>query len=312
MNKKVITVHRILFFADVLLLFSTLVYYLIKWGSLPDDIGIHFAGDGSFDVVASKVLGFYPHLIGGLIIGGIALADRFIIKKGTGLRLSEKGEHLLKAEVLLTLDVFLFLWCIYFSMWSWSVSTQTPLDKELLGEILNAVSYVLIFSIIAQIVTYIKFREKAEGKPKDTGMAHRLCRLVAWLLVIGGIGMVLEVWDRLPGDEDLYYDPAYNGLAYIANFGEYMDKRLLLIPHIVSVVLLAVFEILSARAAKAQKSPLISLYDKLKLLCGVFFFWWEIMLWSEQPVGIVSVGIFTGLCAAAVIMYVIQKRKSKV
>ena len=308
MNKKVLILHRILFWANVLMLAATLVYYLIRWGSLGENIGIHFGPDGSFDVIASKVYGFYPHLIGGLIIGGIAAADHFIIKKDMGLRISEKGERLLRAEAALSLDVFLSLWCVYFAAWSWSVSTQRPMVKAVLP-IITVLGNVLLFGLTAQVVTWIKFREKGAKKSEDTGAAHRMCRLVAWIMTAGSIGFMLEAWDRLPGDEKLYFDPAYDGLAYIANFGEYMDKRLLVIPHALCIVLLAIFEIVGRRAEKAEKRQLMSLFDKLKLLCGLFFFWWELNLWTEQPIGIVSVGIFTVLCAAALAVYIVKKRK---
>ena len=309
MNKAVQWIHRIWFWADVLLILASLVYYLIRWGSLPEEVGMHFSADGNFDVVASKFYGFYPHIISGLIIGGIAVADHLILTKQTGMRIDEAGERLFKTELLLTLDVFLTQWCVFFAQWSWAVSMQVPMDRKGFGvfDIVN--TSLLLIGVFCMNLTCI--RHRTEKKRMDTNVRHRLCRLVAWLLAAGNIGILAEVWERLPGDEALYGNPDYMGLAYFANVGAYLDKRWILAPEIVLIVLLLILEIIGVRAGKAQKSALVALTDKLKVICGLMFFWWEIMICSEEKIGVISVCFFLGACAVAFVLYVLALKRQK-
>ncbi|MBR2283686.1 MAG: DUF1648 domain-containing protein [Ruminococcus sp.] len=306
MNRKIMWIHRVIFWINVLLLAASLVLYLTKWNELPDEIGVHFGPDGNFDVIASKLYGFYPHLIGGIVIAGIAAADHIILKKNTGLKISEKGERLFKSELILTLDVFTFFWSAFFSIWSHSVCLQKPLDTDLVRNITSVVSVLILIGIIIQICTCIRYR--TEKKSSDNNLMHRLSRLIAWLLTFGGIGVIAECWSRYPTDERLYYDPEYYGLAYFANFDAYLDKRLLLIPHFVVIVLLAVLEIISVRAAGAGRNTLVSLTDKLKLICGGFFFWWNLVLETENSVGMISAGLFVLLCAVSFAVYKLKNK----
>ena len=67
---------------------------------------------------------------------------------------------------------------------------------------------------------------------------------------------------------------------------------------------------ISVRAAKADKQPLVSLTDKLKLITGVFFMLWNFTLMTEQSIGPVSVGVFALLCAVSFVIYA-RKKKEK-
>ena len=302
MNGKIKTVHRILLTVSILILGASLVFYLIKWGDYPEEIGVHFDSDGGFDVVTSKFFGFYPHVIGGIAIAGIALACRLIGKKKTGLRISEKGEERFRTELCLTLDCIALLVSLFFAYWSVCVALQQPLDTDKGRLALALIAAASVVGIIAETITYIRHREKAE-KAAPSGLFHRLCRLIPWLLTAGAAAALAECWERFPSDEALYEDPAYRGLVYSANFDAYYDRKLLLIALIAVLILLTVLEIISVRAAKAEKQSLVSLTDKLKLLTGVFFFWWFLMLLMEFSIGAVSVGAFALLFTVSFVLY---------
>ena len=269
---------------------------------------MHFDHNGNFDVVSSKIYGFYPHVIGGLILAGMAFANHFIQTKNTGLKITEKGEKLFKAVLILTLDCFTFMWSAYFSFWSYSVSTQSPLNTRLYGRIESVIMVLLLIGVGIQ--NYICIKYKTETKYVDSNVMHRLSRLIAWLLTAGGIWMIAESWDRHPADEELYFNPEYYGLAYFENFNAFWDKRLLLIPQILIIALLVIFEIISAKATKANHDTLISLIDKFKLICGVFFFWWNLLLDTESSIGGGSVCLFGVLCIISIVIYVTRKNKT--
>jgi len=308
MNGKIKTVHRILLIVSILILGASLVFYLIKWGAYPEEIGVHFDSDGGFDVVASKFFGFYPHVVGGIIIAGIALSCRLIGKRKTGLRISQKGEEHFRAELCLTLDCIALLVSLFFAYWSSCVALQQPLDTDKARLVFGLIAAASVTGIIAEMVTYIRYREKAE-KTAPSGLSHRLCRLIPWLLTAGAAAALAECWGRYPSDEALYEDPAYRGLVYSANFDAYYDRKLLLAILLAFLVLLTVLEIISVRAAKAEKQPLVSLTDKLKLLTGVFFFWWYLQLLSQLAIGPVSVGAFALLCVLSFVIYARSRKR---
>lgn len=309
MDKRVIWAHRILFSAGVIMLSASLVYYLIRWGSLPEEIGVHFDGKGQYNVVDAKFYGFYPHLIGGIITAGIAVAGHFVKSRSTGLGLDEKGEELFRSELILTLDIFLLYWSGLFSLWSYSVAMQIPLDNGIVGSISQILGILMLIGIVLQIVTCIRHRVEKEKKEKaENALGHRLCRLIAWLLAAGGLLILAECYGRLPSDPQLYLDPDYRGLAYFANFGAYYDKRLLLIPHGIIIFLLAVLEVIQARV-KNDRKDIVLLMDRLKVICSVFFIWWNMLLDIEEGIGVISVGLFLILCTVSFVLFAAGRKK---
>lgn len=308
MSKKTTVLHRVLFFMSILILAASLVFFLIKWNDLPDEIGIHFASDGTFDVEAEKFYGFYPHIAGGILIAIFSVAGHLMDKIKTGLKISSEGENLFKTEFRLTLDVLSVLVGLVFANWSLSVSLQIPLNAELVSMLAVLMFAVSAAGIALGIITYLKYREKEENA-ESTGRSHSVYRLIAWLLTVSGLVVLAVMWDRLPSDEVYYYDPEYYGMAYFANFNAYLDRRLLLIPHILILVLLAVLEVIAVRARKADKYALVTLTDILKLIGGAFFFWWNMLLVTESGIGIISPCLFVLLYITSFTIYFKKKRK---
>lgn len=303
MSKKMILIHRTIFIISILILTASLIFYLIKWNSLPDEIGMHFAADGQFDVVASKFYGFYPHLVGYIFIAGFAAAHYLINRIKTGFKISSKGEQMFRTEFHFTLDILLVLLSLYFALWSYSVALQIPLDVELVSDLVIIMLLVSMAGIASEVITYLKFKEQKEKNAGSPKQFHKLCRLIPWMLTAAEAVVLFLMWERIPSDKEAYY-----GLAYFSNFDAYLDKRLLLIPHFLIVALLVLFEIISAKAIKANKKILVDLTDKLKLISGVFFFWWDLLLVDENRIGIFSVCLFVFLCTVFFIIYLKRKK----
>ena len=304
MNKTVILLHRTLMILCILILGGSLVYYLTKWGSLPDEPGIHFDSDGKFDVYASKIYGFYPHLIGGIALVIAAVAGHLIAKKNTGLNVSEKGENIIKAEILLTVDIITVFVDLMFLYWSLCVSRQHFMNTNISLTFLGAAFAAGLIGIITEIITAARHKPKSDTQ-KDTGAFHRSCRIAAWLLTGLSVILLAFVWERLPADD---ITDQYHGLAYFANFDAYMNKCLLLVPYAVCVIILAVLEVISVRAIKKDSKALVRFTDRLKLINGLFFFWWDLMLMSEAKIGAVSVCIYIGLTVLFAVLYIFHKK----
>ena len=280
MKRPVILLHRLLTGLSILLLGGSLVFYLTRWHVLPAEIGMHFGPDGAFDVIAGKAYGFYPHIVGGLLIGGLAAACRFIGRMKAGLSITQEGERRFKAQLTLTLDALSLLFSLFFSNWSRSVSLQKPLDPNVMGGLVWLMLGAAFIGVTVQSITCMRHRVKKETLA-PSGTRHRVCRLAAWLFTGIALLLLCVVWERIPTEHAL--DPDYAGLAWFANFGSFLDKRLLLVPHAVDITLLTLLEILSVRAGKAQKTALVTMTDSFKLLCGIFFFLWNMALVMEFP-----------------------------
>ncbi|MBR1862775.1 MAG: hypothetical protein IJ806_01635 [Ruminococcus sp.] len=125
MSKHVMIINRIMAALCFSALGVSLVFFIIKWGSLPAEPGIHFdLKTGEFDVYAAKVLGFYPHVIGALLLGAIVLVQRAAAKKSLGLRVNEEGDKIIRTELCLTLDLIMVYITLFCLNWSFAVSLQ--------------------------------------------------------------------------------------------------------------------------------------------------------------------------------------------
>ncbi len=306
MNRKITILHSVLFAASILILTASLVFYLAKWNSLPSEIGIHFDSDGQFDVNASKFYGFYPHIVSGILTAGLGFAVSLIQRKKTGLSISSQGELHFKAEFCLTLDCLSVLLNLFFANWSRCVSFQIPLNPEFMGNLELVMFAVIIIGIISEVITCKKYKIQQENA-ENSGTMHRLCRLIPWLLTVFAVLLLAFIWERLPAQEEFYQNTDYYGLAYFANFGTFLDKHFLLIPHVLIVILLTVLEILSVKAVKCNQNALLSLTDKLKLISGIFFCWWNFLLMQEIRIGMFSTGLFLVLCAVSFVTYFRKK-----
>jgi len=306
MNKAILSIHRILYAINVLIWLGSVGFFISKWSTLPSDIGIHFGADGDFDVVAAKVFGFYPHVIGLIVLAGMTVAFIVVRKRKTGLKITDKGEAIFKSELIITLEFFLMYCMALVAVWTRSVSLQVPIAQSFVGNISLIILAVLAVGIVSEVITCIIHRDKSAEK-KDSTLLHRLARLIAWLLTFGGVWMLAESWVRHPADEKYYFDPDYYGLAYFANLDRFLDKRWLIIPQMITVVVLIVIEVISVRAMKSQKRALVKLTDDLKLFSGIFFFICNMTLCVEQKIGVGFVAFFAILYTIAFILYFVRK-----
>ena len=330
MNRKAAVPHRILQALCLAGFVWQFVFYLAHWSSLPDEPGIHFASDGSFDVYASKIYGFYPHLITLIVI----IADLVLTwvvgkeKLKLGLKVSEKGKQLIIGSMVIVLDLVALCIELCFCLWVYAVSTQEPavMDKAP-GYVLIAAGCIALAGVAFQCTVNAVCREKpAEAENISSGEKrmrrlrflltgnaersepakhHNLIRIVSWIAV--GIITFITAFglERLPKDD---LADKYHGLAYFANFGDYYAKWLVFLPLIIMVPFMALFEFIGIRSKKKDRQQLMILADRLKLIFAVFGSWWELQLISELPIGTVSVSIFAALCIGSFVLHFMEKR----
>jgi hypothetical protein len=310
MHPKWKPVHLILLSISIAILLASLIFFLIKWSALPAEIGMHFGGDGNFDVTASKWYGFYPHVIGGLAIGGITFSGWLIGRKPMGMKITEQGEMLCKTELTAALDILAVLISLFFGNWSRCVSLQSPINEQTQFILTILMFGTGIAGFLAILITGKICRTEKGGQLEDPGVSHRMSRIAAWMLTAVMLLLAVVSYERHPADDTLYNDPDYFGLAYYANFGVYKTRALLWIPTGLYILILAVIEFVNVRACKAQNDPLSRLTDKLRMAWSFFGFWWLLLLHSELPVGWFSVLLFAAVVIFRIVQYFICIKKT--
>ena len=308
MSKTLKMIHRILFWLNPTAIVVTLVIYLMKWSSYPHEIGVHYGPDGKFDVIAEKYYGLYWPLMGGLAIGGAALVNYLVSRKNVGLKMNEKGDRLFRTVMTLTLDVVLLSVTAMFVNASRGVIIQQGIDKKLMTLFMTIGVFAFLIGLIASIVIYATHKDKAEKKD-DPNRGVRLSRIAAWLIEACALLIFFLSSERLPGDERYALDPDYAGLAYFGNFGRYMSKWLILVPHAVFIAFFAVCEVSAVKALKKEHFAAVKLADRLKVTTAIISFWWNLNLCSEIGIGITSVSVWAGLCAFWAVMYLVGRKR---
>lgn len=150
-------VHIVLTVAAWGILFCSLIRLAVVWDSLPDELGVHFDGNGEFDAFDSKTFICYPYLIALAALGFCETAV-FISKKiNTGIKMSKKGETKFKTALVMILDISKFLFSFFFAgVWADCVIRQHPLDTNIPNFFVLVLFISFIVFVIAAIVIKIK------------------------------------------------------------------------------------------------------------------------------------------------------------
>lgn len=138
------------------------VYFLVKIWALPNEIGVHFDGDGQFDVIANKWFGLYPFVVG---YGTWLLMKLFSILSGkikSGFKVNENGDEMLKLSFRLLASVIAFCVCIFFSYWALCVLNQICLNPVIGG----IFAYIIIFAFLIFLLSIVVIRIKNSAKSK--------------------------------------------------------------------------------------------------------------------------------------------------
>lgn len=161
--------HIIILIACLIPLAIGLVWFIIKYDSLPNPMGIHFGFDEKthesiFDVIDNKIFGIYPFVAGFGIIGLLNLCGLFVRRVKPSKKVTEKGDVIMRQFVLCIIDALSIIISIYFTVWTYCIVTQRPRAMKMWGTPLALVWLPLLLGFpIAFIVMRIVFRKKKEA-----------------------------------------------------------------------------------------------------------------------------------------------------
>lgn len=139
----------------------SLLRMCVVYNTLPDQIGVHFAADGSIDLIADKKFAWYPYVLLNIILLICELLGFLIGKIKTGLKISKKGEAQIRNAVHVFLNVFKTGAVIFFSgIWADCVIKQQKLNTTIAG----GISIIFLLSIIAFLTAVVVIRLKESRK----------------------------------------------------------------------------------------------------------------------------------------------------
>lgn len=102
-----------------------LLYFLMNYGSLPEEAGVHFSGRFEFDVYDSKAYGFYPFIITLIALVIIKAAAFAAERVKLGAKVTKQGDILMRYIFIVTLDLEGIMIALMFAYyWSLSVIRQ--------------------------------------------------------------------------------------------------------------------------------------------------------------------------------------------
>ena len=155
MQKTYKILHITITIAAWFMLVFSLVYLLVIYKKLPQEIGVHFSASGTFDLYDDKINAFYPYKVGFgvLIISELAIWLAKRIK--SGLKVDEQGERRLKVAAILWIDLFKCSISVFFTHWSYCVITQSVLSVLLVRVVIFTIGGGLLLLILAAVAIRI-------------------------------------------------------------------------------------------------------------------------------------------------------------
>ncbi len=153
-------VHLIMTLIAWCIIICMLIYVLVVYNDLDDIIGVHFSGNGEFDIYDSKAYIFYPFVVGiglNVIFGLFTLLMK---KFKSGMKISEAGELRAKSYLRVGIDFMKICLSLFFSYWAYCVVVQNPLNMATVGAWAFLALFIDILLIIAMLITIrIKYRK---------------------------------------------------------------------------------------------------------------------------------------------------------
>ena len=165
--------HLIILALCIIPLAIGLVWFISKYSSLPDPMGIHFGFDEKthesiFDVVDNKIFGIYPFVAGFGLIGLLSLCGFFVRRVKPSKKVTEKGHSVMQQFVLFVVDANNIIISIYFTVWTYCIIKQYPKPMKQWGQPLAIIwAPLLLLLPIGVIALRIVFSKKRAEKKSN-------------------------------------------------------------------------------------------------------------------------------------------------
>lgn len=134
-----------------------LIRIAVVWDSLPDEIGVHFASNGEFDMIDSKNYVAYPYIFSIAVLVFCEISALLSDKIKMGLKINQKGDIKIRTALKILLDISKLGFTLFFAgIWADCVIRQIPIHTDTASFIALAMLISFFIFIIAVIVIKIK------------------------------------------------------------------------------------------------------------------------------------------------------------
>ncbi len=154
--KAIKRTHLIILALCLIPLLIGLVWFIIRYDSLPDRMGIHFGTNETFtesifDVIDNKIFGIYPFVAGFGLIGLLSLCGFFVRRVKPSKKVTEKGHSVMQQFILFIVDANNIIISIYFTVWTYCIITQRPKAMKIWGTPLALIWLQLLLLLPLQL-----------------------------------------------------------------------------------------------------------------------------------------------------------------
>lgn len=157
MSRAVKIIHISLTAAARGIFAASLMRFAVVWSSLPENIGIHFASNGQFDMISKKSYAAYPYIVSLAALAFFEVSAMLSKKIKTCVRISKKGDLKIRAALKILLDIFKLGFSFFFSgVWADCVIRQHPLDTNIPAAVMLIMVLAFCVFVIAAIVIKVK------------------------------------------------------------------------------------------------------------------------------------------------------------
>lgn len=143
-NKVITIVSWIIFIFSI-------VRILLSYQSLPNELGVHFASDGTFDVVSNKSDYFmigYPYIMTFVILIISEIIVLCLDKIKVGFKITKEGSLKVKELIKILINITKLCYTIYLCfIWSECMIRQININS----------TFMIIFTIVYLIIVVINF-----------------------------------------------------------------------------------------------------------------------------------------------------------
>ena len=131
----------------LILLVGTVIYLIVAWGSLPDQIPGHFGGDGQITRYGSKGTLIIPLVIAWLLYLGFLVIERVPQIWNTGVRVTEENKYRVYGTIRSLLSTVKLIICAVFAFITIIASQSQNLPSWFLGVFIQFLLVTLIIHI---------------------------------------------------------------------------------------------------------------------------------------------------------------------
>ena len=134
-----------------------------SYKTLPNELGVHFAPNGTFDVIANKkdiLLVGYPYIMSFIILVISEVIVFSLNKIKPGFKITKTGETKVKELIKLLVNITKLFYTIYLSLiWSECMIRQVNINSTFMGIFTITYLIITIINLILIIKNHLKYKK---------------------------------------------------------------------------------------------------------------------------------------------------------